>query len=142
MSRSIVLAVQVEASGVSVFEALTTQQGLASFWTPDVEAEPEVGAGLRFGFAAAPVPLEMTVLELDAGLLVTWECAGPWPFWEGTRVDWALERSDTTTVLLRHTGWDDDMGDAEFGSVAYTWALILGALKAYAETGTPATALT
>lgn len=141
MTRSIILAVEVAASDQSVFDAISTQEGLASFWTPDVAGRPDAGARVRFGFAAAPVPLEMTVTRLEAPERIEWECSGPWPHWGGTRVEWALSGSEPVMVLFRHLGWADEQPEVEFGSVAHTWATVLTALKAYAETGVAAPAL-
>lgn len=144
MAREIVLCVDVDADTKAVYDAITTQEGLTSFWTPSVTARPEVGAELRFGFEPAPVDLEMTVTALEAGRRAQWACGGPWPYWGGTEVEWALTEapeSAGTRVVFGHRGWADDYDDAEFGSVAYTWALVLGALKRYAESGQPDPAL-
>lgn len=143
VTREIALAVDVRADAAAVYRALTTQDGLAGFWTPDVSATAEVGASLRFGFEPAPVDLQMTVETLEPGKRVAWACAGPWPYWTDTHVEWQLSDAPQggTRVLLRHQGWDDGYDDGEFGSVAYTWALVLGALQRYAETGDPQPAL-
>lgn len=143
MSRDIVLTVDADAGKQEVYEAVTTRAGLAGFWTPDVTATAEVGASLRFGFEPAPVDLEMTVEDLQPGAHVVWSCPGPWPYWTGTEVEWRFEDGPEggTRVVLLHTGWDDDYDDGEFGAVAYTWALVLRALKGYVETGTPQPAL-
>lgn len=143
MSREIVLAVDVEADRQAVYDAVTTEQGLAGFWTPDVTATTEVGAALRFGFEPAPVDLEMTVEALEPPGRVVWSCPGPWPYWKGTDIQWRFDDAGSgfTRVVFQHTGWDDAYDDAEFGSVAYTWALVMGALKQYVETGTPQPAL-
>lgn len=138
MARSIILTVETEAAAATVYEALTTRDGLAGFWTPSVEATPEIGARLRFGFEAAPVELEMTVVTLEPGRRVEWRCEGPWPYWGGTRVEWTI---DENRVAFAHRGWTEEQPEVELGSVAYTWALVLGSLKTYAETGVPAPAL-
>lgn len=142
MTREIVLAVDVDADRQTVHDAVTTREGLAGFWTPDVSATAEVGAKLRFGFESAPVDLLMRLEALEPGG-VAWSCPGPWPYWEGTDVEWRFDDAAEggTRVLLKHTGWDDGYTDGEFGSVAYTWALVLKALKGYVETGTPKPAL-
>ena len=141
MSRTIVLAIDVAAAAPIVHSALTTTDGLASFWTPSVAGSTEVGGELAFGFAEAPVDLQMNVSSSSADLVV-WECGGPWPNWGGTRVSWAIMPSDTgTMVVFRHDDWSASVADAELGSVALTWAMTLQALKAYAETGVPAPAL-
>jgi len=142
MTREIVLAVEVESDAHTVYEAVTTQEGLTAFWTPQVTATPEVGATLRFGFEQAPAELEMTVEALEPGGRVMWSCAGPWPDWTGTDVEWRLDEVEGgTRVLLRHTGWDDGFDDSSLGAVSYSWALVLGALKSFAESGTPQPAL-
>lgn len=142
MSRSIVLAIDVDATQETLIKAITSQEGLESFWTSDVTASNEVGADLRFGFASAPVDLGMR-LESRTGDSVNWSCQGPWPFWGGTTVEWSMAPSEMsqTQVLFKHAGWDEKQPDREFGSVAMVWALVLQGLKAYAETGVAAPAL-
>jgi uncharacterized protein YndB with AHSA1/START domain len=142
MSRSIVLAMQAEAEPERIYRAITTQEGLAAFWTPDVTASPEVGATLRLGFAEAPVDLQMAVIELEPAERVGWRSPGPWPSWTGTTVQWTLSPApEGTTVVFRHDGWSDDVADPELGMVAMTWSAVLHALRAHVETGVVAPAL-
>lgn len=51
----------------------------------------------------------------------------------------AIERALTTGVLgdesVKHTGFSDAQPEVDFASVAYAWSSILGALRAYLETG-------
>ncbi len=143
MARSIILALEVDAPAADIYRALTTQQGLTSFWTPDVTARPEVGAALRFGFAEAPVDLNMTVTALEPDRMVGWSCEGPWPHWTGTEVSWTIAPADRggQTVLFRHAGWSDEQPDGEFGAVAMTWARVLLALDEHVRTGAAVPAL-
>ena len=138
MARDIILSIETDAPPSTVYEALTSAEGLAAFWTPSVEASAAVGATLRFGFEAAPVDLEVTIADLVPGSRVAWDVEGPWPYWGGTRVEWTLTDS---RVVFTHRGWNEDQAEADFGSVALTWALVLQALKAYVESGVPAPAL-
>ncbi len=141
MPRSIILAVDIDADPGAVFDALTTTDGLAAFWTPRVSGEAHAGGLLRFGFEAAPVDLEVTVTSEDRDTYtVQWECNGPWPFWTDTSIAWTVVDAGPR-LLFSHLGWADEQPDSEFGSVAYTWALVLQALKAYSESGVVAPAL-
>lgn len=140
MPREIVLATEVQATADRVYDALATNRGLASFWTPSVSGEVTSGARLAFGFAEAPVDLEMVVTRLEPDRVVEWECPGPWPTWAGTRIRWGIGGQETL-VTFRHSGWDDSVGDVELGSVAMTWAAVLRALSEYARTGLAAPAL-
>lgn len=143
MARSIVLAVETKADPTAVHRALSTAEGLASFWTPSVDGSPDIGETLRFGFEAAPVDLEMEVVSDEAPTRIQWRCAGPWPNWGGTTVGWTLQPAEPgSLIVFRHDGWGDEVSDPEFGSVVYTWALVLQALVAYTESGTPSPALT
>lgn len=143
MARSIILAVEIDAPATDIYRAITTQKGLASFWTSDVTATPEVGAELRFGFPEAPVDLKMTVAELEEGRTIRWTCQGPWPHWTGTEVAWTIVESDSAPnlVVFEHTGWSEDQPKAEFGSVAMVWARVLLALETYVRTDAAAPAL-
>ena len=64
MSRSIVLALEVAAEPSAVIDAISTTEGLASFWTPTVSGSTDVGGSLSFGFSEAPEDLEMTVTDV------------------------------------------------------------------------------
>ncbi len=141
MSREIVLAVETTATANEVFDAITTPEGLAGFWTSDVDAQPGMGGELRLGFAEAPADLSMIVTAFESPRRVEWECPGPWPSWAGTRVEWSITEGRQTAVLFAHRGWAETTEDGELGSVAMAWARILLALVSYAETGEPAPAL-
>jgi len=137
MNGPMLHAVDVDADPGSVFGAIATRAGVASFWTSDLDLEPVVGSVARFGFPGAPVDLRMRIDALESGRLVRWSCLGDFPFWAGTTVSWGLSTaaSGGTTVLFRHDGWPEDYPELEYAKVSYTWARIVGALKAFTETG-------
>ena len=142
MSRSIVLAIDTTASREEVYRALTTVDGLRSFWTSDADADAREGGSLRFGFEEAPVDLSMTVGTLAEGMSVGWTSIGPWPGWVGTEIAWTIsDGAKGGDIVFAHTGWADETSDADLGVVALTWARVLLALKAYVESGDPASAL-
>lgn len=137
MPRSIVLAIETSAPAAVIYDAITTAEGLRSFWTIDAEAEE--GGELRFGFEAAPVDLTMTVAASEPGKLVRWSRIGPWPGWVDTEIAWRItDGGESRTVTFRHDGWADETADHDLGSVAMTWAQVMGALKQYADSGRPA----
>ena len=137
MTGPMLHAVEVHADAESVYQAISTQSGVASFWTSDLDLEPVVGSVARFGFPGAPVDLRMRIDALEPGRLVRWSCLGDFPFWAGTTVSWELSAaaSDGTSVLFRHDGWPEDYPELEYAQVSYTWARIVGALKEFGETG-------
>ncbi|TYP87581.1 uncharacterized protein YndB with AHSA1/START domain [Blastococcus xanthinilyticus] len=115
-----------------VYDALTTVEGLAGWWTDDVTGDPDVGGVLEFRFP--PGGFDMKVLDRRPGERVTWEVvAGP-AEWVGTTVDWQLRRDgDYTVVLFEHQGWAEPV---EFMHHCSTkWATYLMSLKQLVETG-------
>jgi uncharacterized protein YndB with AHSA1/START domain len=138
MGRDILLAVEIHATAQTIVEALTSTEGLSSFWTSNSIAEPIEGNEARFGFKDAPVPLRMRVDRIEPNE-VAWTCLGDFPMWEDTAVSWSLspeEEHGGTRVLFRHSGFPVEQPEWDFASIAFTWAGILGRLKVLAETGT------
>ena len=141
MTASIALAVRVNAPPNRVTGALSTTNGLASFWTSDSRAKPQPGSIARFGFGGPE--LQMRVDQLDPDRRIAWTCLSDFPMpprhWEGTTVTWDLTATGNgeVDVLLQHGSWPDGIAQAELAATAYTWARVLTALKGYAETGTP-----
>ena len=143
MPREILLGVEIHAGAASIVEAVTTKEGLSSFWVSTSIAEPEAGTEARFTFQGAPVPLRMRVDRIEPNE-VAWTCLGEFPHWEGTTVTWSLEPGPEhggTRLLFRHAGFSDAQTEWEFASVSYTWGTILERLKQLAETGSARPAL-
>jgi uncharacterized protein YndB with AHSA1/START domain len=133
--------VTVSANAETIFEALTTSGGLASFWTSDSRAEPVVGSVARFGFPSGS-RLELRVDELDPARRVAWTFLNDilrGPHWTGTTVTWDLRHTDggATEILFQQGTWPNDLPQTALAGLTYAWAQILRALKGYAETGTP-----
>ena len=139
MADDIAHAVDIQADPGTIYRAVTTAEGIGSFWTTDNEVEGTVGGRLRFGFPAAPIPLTARVEELDEGKRVAWSCGDEWPYWGGTRISWELSPADGggTRVLFRHGGWPADYPEGDRAAVNFVWGQVVGRLKGYAESGTP-----
>jgi uncharacterized protein YndB with AHSA1/START domain len=115
-----------------VYTALTTVDGLASWWTLDTEGDSSVGGVLKFRFP--PGGFDMKVLAARPDELVLWEVVEGPEEWIGTRVSFELKQEDDfTIVLFRHRGWAEPV---EFMYHCSTrWATYLLSLKKAVETG-------
>ena len=129
--------VGIKASPNDVYQALTTRDGLAAWWTSDTHAESKVGGTLQFRFTADGVDIggfEMKVLELRPGQRVLWQVVGGPEEWIGTTISWNLKQEDDyAIVLFEHQGWREPV---EFMHHCSTkWAIFLMSLKSLLETG-------
>ncbi len=115
-----------------VYDALTTIDGLAGWWTDDTSGSPEVGGVLEFRFAAGG--FDMEVVEQQAPQHVSWKVIDGPEEWVGTTVDWQLRQDgDLTIVMFAHQGWKEPV---EFMHHCSTkWATFLMSLKSLIESG-------
>jgi uncharacterized protein YndB with AHSA1/START domain len=122
-------------SPAKVYEALTTVDGLAGWWTDDTRGDAGLGGVLEFRFPAGG--FDMEVIEQRAPERVAWRVVEGPQEWVGTEVDWRLRQDgDHTIVLFTHRGWREPV---EFMHHCSTkWATFLMSLKALVETGTGA----
>ena len=119
-----------------VYDALTTVDGLAGWWTTDTKGTAEPGGVVEFRFP--PVGgFDMEVLEAVPGKKVTWRVADGPEEWMGTTIDWELRQDgEYTIVLFKHEGWREPV---EFMHHCSTkWGQFLMSLKELVETGTGA----
>ena len=123
----------VTSSPDDVYAALTTTDGLASWWTEDTDGDGTVGGVIRFRFEQGG--FDMLVLDARPAELVLWEVVDGPKEWIGTQVRFELKREDGfTIVLFRHEGWAEPV---EFMYHCTTkWAVFLLSLKQLLETGT------
>ena len=116
------------------YEALTTLDGLAGWWSSDTVGEPnEVGGRIEFRFV--PGNIYVKVLEHVPSTQVVWEVVDEPDEWVGTTIKWEIKQEDVyTIVLFSHLGWREA---TEFMHHCSTkWATFLMSLKSLLETGT------
>ncbi len=115
-----------------VYEALTSRDGLAGWWTTNTEGTSGVGDVLQFHFE--PGDISMKVIELDPARHVRWQVVDGPAEWIGTTVDWTLKREgDYTVVLFEHKGWAEPV---EFMYHCSTkWGVFMMSLKSLVENG-------
>ena len=116
-----------------VYDALTTVDGLAAWWTEKTTGSTDVGDVIEFRFP--PVGgFDMQVVELRPSERVSWRVVEGPDEWVGTTIDWDLaQQGDYTIVLFKHEGWKEP---GEFMHHCSTkWGSFLMSLKALVETG-------
>jgi uncharacterized protein YndB with AHSA1/START domain len=116
-----------------VYDALTTIDGLAGWWTADTTGDAAPGGTIKFRFGP-PGGFDMKVLDERPNERVEWEVTDGPEEWIGTHVSFDLEHDDGyTIVLFKHEGWREPV---EFMYHCSTrWATFLISLKQFVETG-------
>lgn len=122
-----------------VYEALTTIEGLAGWWTDGTTGQTVGGSGSTdvgevIEFRFPPGGFDMQVTEQVPGERVGWKVVEGPEEWVGTTIDWDLRQDgDWTVVMFKHQGWREPV---EFMHHCSTkWATFLMSLKQYVETG-------
>lgn len=141
----------IAASAETVYHALTTQEGLSAWWTP----QTITGEGFfRFSFGSDYYK-EMTVTALKPAALVQWDCVAGFSEWVGTNIVFSLfpdnrksllqahpeaagqieqQRKENGTLLkFEHNNWREY--SAMYAECNYTWGQFLRSLKLFCETG-------
>jgi len=123
----------IESTPDKIYEAATTQEGIASWWSIQNNAKPETGSIYRIYFGTDYYK-DIKVIQLTPGKKVVWEILKAHPEWLNTRVSFDISIGENTAELrFRHSGWKDytDM----FAQCNHHWGIYLLNLKAYAESG-------
>jgi len=128
--------IEIEASLDKVFAAITSQNGLSSWWTADCKVpEPEVGSIVEFGFNGHSVVFKMRVDKVVPSKLVVWKCVGGPKEWKGTGLRWEISKVKGGGELhFTHFNWKAN--DDHFRMCNSTWDELMYRLKDYAENGT------
>lgn len=127
----IVFEMEVAAAPRPIVDALTTADGIRSWWTDDVELD---GDELRVGFAVAPKPFVLRV-ESTSDTEVAWRSVGDFPpHWADTTIVWSITAGEGSSIVhFAHDGWASD--DGPLAGAAFTWGQLLVRLKGFAESG-------
>jgi uncharacterized protein YndB with AHSA1/START domain len=123
-------------SADAVFDALTTIEGLAGWWTTSVTGDGLTGGQLTFKFGPA-APVVMRVDAAERGVGVRWtNVAGHQEDWVGTTLHFAIEATPAggTELRFRHAGLTPRLEC--FSDCKRGWDYVIPSLGAYVETGT------
>ena len=125
--------VVIKATPEKVYKAVTTQEGLESWWCKQTTAKPELGFVNIFIFGK--FRNEMKVTELLANKRTEWDCINSIDEWIGTKISFDLEEKNGNTILrFTHGGWKA-VTDT-YAGCNYDWAQFMKSLKTLCETGT------
>ena len=123
----------IESSLEKIYEAASTQEGIASWWSVQNNAKQEEGSIYKIYFGTDYYK-EIKVTELVPNIRIAWEILDAHPEWLNTKVSFDISAGPKTAELrFKHSGWKDytDM----FAQCNHHWGIYLQNLKAFVETG-------
>lgn len=123
----------IKTNPEKVYEAITTQEGLANWWAKQTIAKPEVGFVNIFTFGTFRNEMKITILNPNKK--VEWKCINSIEEWIDTNILFELEEKEGHTLLrFTHSGWLA-VTDT-FAGCNYDWGRFMTSLKLFCETGT------
>lgn len=134
----IIHRIGIKAPISKVYEALSTVEGIAGWWTKETSGSSKIGETIAVRFLSADGKeigsMKMEVLALDSNKKVQWRFTSGPEEWVGTDVIFNLsQEGNYTIVLFGHKNWREAV---EFTAHCSTkWAVFLMSLKELLETG-------
>ncbi len=127
----------MDAPPEAVFAAVTTEEGLAGWWSTHVSAPPAaVGAVIHFTFVEGFNP-DMEITAVDQGRSVEWKCVGGHDLWADNTFRFEVEPLDGGRTRLRF--WQHyarELPDDDYGTYNFNWGYYLQSLLELVTTGT------
>lgn len=130
---NITLRPGIRTTTAELYQALTTDEGLSSWWTRDTRAAGPVGSLIQFWFNDTCVEFE--VAELVPNHRVRWKHHGTMPEdWMGTEIVFDIEEAgEQVYVNFAHNNWKEQ---GHFMShCSLKWGVFMLSLKDALETG-------
>jgi hypothetical protein len=125
--------VGIRAARDDVLDALTTLDGVRSWWSRDAEGDAAAGGELRFRFGRPEPRLVLHVDEASPDV-VAWRCCHGPDEWLGTTMTFAIsEDAGEVALLFTHAGWREAVPFEAHCSTK--WAFFLLGLKSLLEGG-------
>ncbi len=134
----IIHRVGIKAPASKVYEAISTVDGIAGWWTKDTSGTSQIGKKIVVRFFSPDQKelgaMTMEVKALDAGKRVQWTFVEGPEEWIGTDATFDLQQEgDYTIVLFGHRNWREAV---EFTAhCSMKWAIFMLSLKELIETG-------
>lgn len=123
--------VLIDSTPGKIYTAITTQQGIAAWWSIHNNARPEVGSVYRISFGRDYFK-EIKITEMVPHQRVVWEILDAHPEWLITKIVFDISMGKKSAELrFDHSGWTDytDM----FAQCNHHWGVYLENLKTLSE---------
>jgi len=124
--------ISTSAGADTILGAITSLDGLRSWWTSDTSGDPAQGGLIEFRFGGGGPDMSVEhISETD----VIWKCVSGPEEWLGTTIEFRMQQDegDKTAVYFTHRGWADETPFHYHCSMK--WAVFLLSLKAYLDLG-------
>jgi uncharacterized protein YndB with AHSA1/START domain len=124
--------IKIGAAPEQVYAALTTAEGVRSWWTRDADLDAHAGA---FRFIQADREHRVRVDGLTPPSRVTWTVTASFvPDWVGTTIDFDIRADgDGAALLFAHRGFAH--ANERYAMFNTGWAYYLVSLQQYLQTG-------
>ena len=127
--------IKIRAAQDSVYQAVSTAEGIRNWWTRDAALDPNVGGAGEFGFYGHRMVIKVEVAELTAPGHVAWHViSSTGGAFDDTTISFDLSSEDgVTSLLFAHRGFE--AGGNNIPSATTRWGFYLLSLKRHLETG-------
>ncbi|MGH1436187.1 MAG: SRPBCC family protein [Lewinella sp.] len=124
----------INAPAERVFEAITTPDGLCSWWTTKAAGQPSLDAEYQF-FFSKDYDWRAKVVEVTPPSQISWQMTNADTDWTPTQLHFQLTEGEDgmTTVRFAHTSWEK-IND-HFRRTSFCWATYLETLRKVLEKG-------
>jgi uncharacterized protein YndB with AHSA1/START domain len=122
----------IQAPPDAVFAAITTPQGLNSWWTKESAGQAVLGQDYRFYFGEG-YDWQAKVIDVEKNQRISWEMTQADADWEGTILEFVLTTKEENRTILRfsHRNWDT-LND-HFKQCSFHWAIYLNDMRHYLQ---------
>jgi uncharacterized protein YndB with AHSA1/START domain len=132
--KTILHVFDVNAPREKVFKAVTTQEGLANWWTTDVSVDPGVGGLIDFKFGGDFNP-DMKVTRLEQDRAVQWLCVDGHANWQDNTFKFQMKDVAGKTRLTFTQDYATELSDEDYGIYNFNWGYYMESLRLYCEEG-------
>jgi uncharacterized protein YndB with AHSA1/START domain len=131
--RTIHHVVDIDAETDKVWRALTERDGLAGWWSTQVDMEP--GTPIRFTFGGDFNPV-MEITDVTAGRELHWRCTSGHKNWQDNTFVFELaDPADGRTRLRFTQNYATELSDDDYGIYNFNWGYYLESLRLLCTAG-------
>ena len=124
--------IKIPALPERVYQALTTADGIRSWWTRDADLDSETDGAGEFRFYGRRFVARVRIDELSPPSRVAWSVVNA--AWEGKTIQFDVEADGSDSWLsFAHRGFTQ--ADRNYAAATTRWGYYLVSLRRYLQTG-------